>query len=415
MRRSAGIVNALIEAGADVRVASGTFVDRESFFHPETRFINLPAHRILNRKTGEHFYYSPRGKKIKDPEFDEQAWREDRDSIIHDTLAKEPAHAMLVEFWPFSRRREFSSTVETVLDSNAGLAHRPLIFSSARDILDTSNSQKKSRSKIDSEQHKAADLIRTHVDHVLIHSDPRLVAFEDGFAYWDDIKDKATYTGYVLNDDAVSQPGDKREKMVVVSTGSGSTGVGLIKAAARARPYTTLKDHKWVYILGPRMGKDERVRALSAIAEFGNAARVPVGSTEIFDHRPDLPQLLRRADFAISLAGYNTTLETLASGVPAVLVPKFQERKEKAPWSDSEQKGRLVKLDRRGMLHMAYPSTAIKPKNFAGVINRAVHEGPGRVHLDFNGAAKTAEIVLQKIEERFGISPHTALEPAGHS
>ena len=98
---------------------------------------------------------------------------------------------MVVEFWPFSRRREFTSAVNIVL-SQKSLPYRPLIFSSARDILDTSNSMKKTANQVAKDQRKSVKMIRDSVDKVLVHADPALVSFAEGFAYWRKIEKKAS-------------------------------------------------------------------------------------------------------------------------------------------------------------------------------------------------------------------------------
>lgn len=400
MRRLACIANYLVEKGARVRVASGTFIDKENFFHPEIDFIELPAHRIWNSKDGKWFHYGANGRKIEDTNFDENKWKKKREKIFRRALKQEPIHAMVVEFWPFSRRREFTSAVNIVL-SQKSLPYKPLIFSSARDILDTSNSMKKTANQVAKDQRKSVKMIRDSVDKVLVHADPALVSFAEGFAYWRKIEKKTIYTGYVVTDNAREKMGDERNtKMVVVSTGSGSTGLDLIKAAAKARRFSTLRDHNWTYILGPRMEKSHKIQALREIARFGNGSQV--GSTAVYNHRADLPQILRRASLSISLAGYNTTLEVLASGVPAILVPKFKVRTVGKPWADAEQKGRLHKINAKHLATFVYPSTAIKPRSFAAKIDRAHRESVNRATLNFQGARNSAEIVLGQVKERFG-------------
>lgn len=405
MRRSAGIANALVLAGANVRVASGTFVDRENFFRSNIRFIDLPEHRVYNKKLNIWYHYDNKGRKVQDHDFDEKAWRTNRDDVIIKALEEEPVHAVLVEFWPFSRRREFSSTIDRISKINIGKLGKPLIFSSSRDILETANSMKKSAEQIDKEQRKTVELIQKYVDRVFIHGDSKLVRLEQEFKFWKQIASKVLYTGYVVDDKAKPNPEHKRRDRVVVSVGSGSAGLGLILAAARTRPHTDLRQHNWIYILGPRMQPEEKIRARKEIQELEKTQRGLLGKTEIHDHRPDLPKLLSSAGFSISLGGYNTTLEILVSGAPGVLVPKFVERKQQKPWTDAEQKLRLIKLAKKGFVHMAYPNTAIKAPNFGGLINRAYKERNSRATLDFNGAGNTARIVLEQIQKRFQISP----------
>jgi predicted glycosyltransferase len=404
MRRSAGIANALARAGVEVRVASGTFVDRGSFFHPAVRFINLPEHRVLNKKKNLWYHYDAKGQKIEDQGFDEKAWQRQRDDVILAALQEKPAHAVIVEFWPFSRRREFSSTIDRISRLSQGKLGRPLIFSSSRDILETANSMEKSEGQILKEGRKTVELIQKYVDRVFIHGDRHVARLEQEFPFWKQISTKTEYTGYVVESSARPHPQQKRYKVVVVSVGSGSAGLGLIQAAARARPLTTLRKLNWLFILGPRMQKEDRDKARSCVEQVMQANARLVGKTEIYDHRPDLPQLLKTSEFSISLGGYNTTLEMLLSEVPGVLVPKFVERKGRNPWTDMEQKLRLIRLAKKNFVHMAYPNTACKAESFSGLINRAVRERNARSRLDMNGAEKTARQVQHYIEQRFRLS-----------
>lgn len=178
-RRSSGIANALSRAGADVRVASGTFVNSHVFFDPNIELVKLPKHRIW--KDGEWLVYNKDNKRVSDKNFDESKWRQARNEVIRDAVINHPPHAVLVEFWPFSRRREFTQVVNTILE-NCPYGHRPLVFSSARDILDTARSQKKSKKQVRDDQQRASKLIAEKVDHVLVHGDPNFISFDQGFA-----------------------------------------------------------------------------------------------------------------------------------------------------------------------------------------------------------------------------------------
>ena len=96
---------------------------------------------------------------------------------------------------------------------------------------------------------------------------------------------------------------------ILVSAGGGDVGADIFAAAldaARANP-----QRHWRLLVG---GGDAADRARSLIATApANALVEPA--------RPDFRQMLHHADMSISMAGYNTALDLLQTGTPAVLIP----------------------------------------------------------------------------------------------
>ncbi len=87
--------------------------------------------------------------------------------------------------------------------------------------------------------------------------------------------------------------------------------------------------------------------------DFPAADREPIATASqeairIFDFVPDLPERLERSNVIVSMAGYNTVCEILASGRPAVLVPRVTPRQEQLlrarRW---QQQGRTRLIDPR--------------------------------------------------------------------
>jgi predicted glycosyltransferase len=155
---------------------------------------------------------------------------------------------------------------------------------------------------------------------------------------------KTRFCGYltrptVQDEEAAVAPTDR--PLVLVSVGGGGDGARLLSAVAESLAARLLtSDVDWLLVGGPflpvdvRSHVDERIRGLHHV--------------RYVDFVPDLPLAMRRAAAVIAMGGYNTVCEILASGTPALLVPRVQPRLEQ--WI------RAKALARRGHVRMIHPS-----------------------------------------------------------
>ena len=110
-------------------------------------------------------------------------------------------------------------------------------------------------------------------------------------------------------------------------------------------------------------------------------------------NRPDFSQLLANCRLSISQAGYNTLMETLQAGAPAVIVPF-------AGGSETEQTMRARLLAQRGWIDMVEES-ALSPRSLADAVDRAARRTRhGSAALRLDGAAKSAAMVAGWAQER---------------
>ena len=97
----------------------------------------------------------------------------------------------------------------------------------------------------------------------------------------------------------------------------------------------------------------------------------------------EMLQVLAAARLSISQAGYNTTLEVLAAGTPAVVVPF-------AAGSETEQTLRARLLEERRRL-VVVEEAGLTPRRLADGIARALAlPPPPPLPLRLDGAAETA-------------------------
>ena len=165
-----------------------------------------------------------------------------------------------------------------------------------------------------------------------------------------------------------------------------------MRAALAARSATGARSLDWRLLTGPRLPEaDYR----SIVAEAAAQAAQGGGAIVVERFRPDFPQLLRQASLSVSQGGYNTTIDLLRAGVPAIVVP-FGAQEE------TEQEDRARRLAARGYLHVLDEAEL---GALAGVIDAALADAPRRramapVDFALDGAARTAEIVALHARRR---------------
>jgi predicted glycosyltransferase len=109
--------------------------------------------------------------------------------------------------------------------------------------------------------------------------------------------------------------------------------------------------------------------------------------------RPDFTCLLQGCHLSISQAGYNTVMEVLDAGVPAVVAPY-------AGGLESEQTLRAKRLAARGVLQVV-DEQALNAATIAAAIERALAAPPSRLGgLDTGGAERTPGLLREALAER---------------
>ncbi len=287
-------------------------------------------------------------------------------------FAAERPKVLLTEMFPFGRRQMRFELVP-LLEAARAAPWRPQIVSSVRDILTTLKQPGKIAWIVETAQR--------FYDRILVHGDPRLIPFERTFPQVAALGDRIRYTGYVVDSripERVAGAGGE----ILISTGGGAVAEPLVRAVIDAYPTSPYRDRTWRVLIGYSLA-EERFQALCALAPEGLL---------IERSRSDFLTLLSRAALSISQAGYNTSLEVLAAGVPAVVVPF-------AAGGESEQtlrarllaeSGRLVLAEEAGLsgarlndaMARAFALSQTAPRE------RALQLGAAPVSLD--GAVETA-------------------------
>ncbi|UWQ41985.1 glycosyltransferase [Leisingera aquaemixtae] len=295
-----------------------------------------------------------------------EAYRSRRKDALCAALHRLQPDVLITELYPFGRRslrQEFLA----LLESAAALPRRPVILSSIRDILAPPSKPEKTE--------KADAVIARHYDAVLVHSDPTATRLEASWPVSPMLAGRLRYTGYVAPPAAGSHPKLAGRGEVLVSAGGGSVGTPLYRAALEAA--RQMPDTPWRLLVG---GSDAGAR----IAEFAKA-----GSPALLGPaRKDFRQMLSHAAASVSMCGYNTALDLLQAGTPAVLIP-FDAGNE------TEQGLRAASLAPLNGIEVV-KTADLTPEALCAAVKAAMQAPPRLAGgFRFDGAARSVEIAAE--------------------
>ncbi len=337
-------------------------------------FVQLPPLRTRDESFSELLDHS--GRAIDD------AWKAARCARLLALYRALEPRALLIEMFPFGRR-QMRFELLPLLEAAAQSTPRPQVLCSLRDVLTRNRRPEKTAWMLDTFAH--------YFDLALVHGDPDFLPLERSFPEAAGIAAKLRYTGYVVEATPASDAGTDGTGEAIVSTGGGAVAGPLIEAALAARALSPLAEAPWRFLIGPNMAE----------AAFRDLVARPSAGVIIERARPDFRSLLARARLSISQAGYNTVLEVLAAGVPAVVVPF-------AAGSETEQSLRAGLLAERGALTLV-EAAALTPASLAAAITAALARGRARTGigtgteggvagLNLRGMQTTVDILRERLD-----------------
>jgi len=300
---------------------------------------------------------------------------------------KEKPDLFLVELYPFGRKA-FRFELDPLLDAIRNQKPSACrVVCSVRDILVEKEDQQK-------HEGRAVDTLNRYFDAVLVHSDPSLIKFEETFLRRAEIRIPLFYTGYI----AKKPPGNAGQQirsrleiedhdlMIVASAGGGSVGKPLLESAMCAFQKFSVDSaaHLFVYT-GPYIDAQDFVYLKSLANQ----------RVRIEKFTSDFLAYLAAADLSISMGGYNTSMNLLACGVPALVWPFGLNREQRLRAQRLAERGALKILDEEDLQH----------DRLARIIMQSLSEKhPGKLDIDLDGAANTARWLEDWFAERNNFS-----------
>ena len=359
LMRARRLAEALAARGFDVHLVSGG-MPIGGRLPRGVRTVQLPPIRVSDAS------FTP----LRDAQFEpiDDAYRERRCALLLAAYEAAQPAAVLFETFPFGRR-SLRFELFPLLERIDATRPQPLVIASLREILQVQQKPAREREML--------DWAARFVDAIFVHGDPRFARFEDTFSFADELTPPVHYTGFVHgdSDDNAANDGRPRDE-VVVSAGGGGVGIALLATALAAQQHSRFAHLTWRVLAGPN------------IPEAGLARlRSNAGPNAIVERsRVDFAALLRRAFVSVSQAGYNTTMDVMASGARPVVVPFTGN-------GETEQRARGERLRDFGLAAVVDDRT-LTPQTLARAVDDAgTRTGFTRWDFESDGAARTAALL----------------------
>ena len=218
-------------------------------------------------------------------------------------------------------------------------------------------------------------------DRICIYGMPEVFDPRVAYAPYLDHARHVDFTGYIVSSlkRAARKIARGQRKKVLVTFGGGGDG------ARRAEIYLQALAERPVswdshIITGPLM--DSRMK--KNIRKRANKLQ-PIGSVRVQRFHRNIPDLLRRVDAVVSMAGYNSCAEILQSGVSAVLLPRSFPRQE--------QLIRANLMAKRGWVTVL-PEAESDPHNLLKAVETALASPRQKQSTaDLDGLSRLCEII----------------------
>lgn len=311
-----------------------------------------------------------------------RAQAERRRLIDEAVRATQPA-VLLVELFPFGRKKFAGEILPMIRAARSQRGGAVLVACSLRDILVDA--------RPDQQHHddRARWLADRYFDAVVVHSDEAFARLQDSFHPTRAMRTPVFHSGYVILARERAEPAPRGEHLLV-SAGGGIVGETLFRTALAARDLLA-RPLPLRIVAGPFL-PEPQWRALQAQA-------AGLAGVELVRHVPDMVDEMRRARASLSQCGYNTALDLVVSGVPALVVPYETV-------TENEQRGRADKLAGLGAM-LCLPSDDLQPQPLAQAIERLLAFTPRPAALALDGAKRSADWLAARLQSR-----HTTKEPA---
>ena len=192
-----------------------------------------------------------------------------------------------------------------------------------REVLDTPETVQR-----EWEELGEADTLRRLIDEVWVYGDASVHDLSATGEAPAALEERMRYTGYLAHgrdaaetthgseaSGALAGNAEVAEAFILTTAGGGSDGINLLRAAAAAR---VPDGYRHVVVTGPQLDA----------ARFYEVAQAAGPRTIVRRTWPGMSHHIQRAAAVISMAGYNTVSEILASDTPALLVPRETPRLE---------------------------------------------------------------------------------------
>jgi predicted glycosyltransferase len=313
--------------------------------------------------------------------------RDLRTRLIREAIAAFEPHALLVDHMAGGVWNELLPALECLHQLGAA---RPVTVLGLRDILDDPAELRRRWQEDGTEE-----LIHRHYDEILVYGDPAIFDTTKAYGLDELAPDRIHACGFVVAElipgsrEAVRQRlGVKDRPLVLITGGGGRDAFGMMTTCldslasleAALRPAALL-------VPGPLMDPEERRIVHDRAAMLKLAC---------FDRLPDLTSYVAAADMMIGMAGYNSSVEALAEGLPTLLVARNGPSAEQTMRADLFRRRGLVDSVRIDQLDVA---------DLAQRLARVERRRDAAPAIDVDGAARAAARLLASLDRQEVAAP----------
>lgn len=264
-----------------------------------------------------------------------------RKELIRSAVVSFRPHVLLVDHMPHGAMGELLPALQALRNSGADTR----IVLGLRDILD---SPAVVRQRWQSEG--AYEAIERYYDTVLVYGEREVFDMADQYGFSPTITGRLRYSGYVCTPEPPRYPARARAKclagaapdtkLISVMAGGGADAYPMMRACLDALPAIQAEQPAVMMLnTGPFMPTELR-------RDLQNRARALPGAS-VSISVSDTLSYMEAADLVVAMCGYNTTMELLRSGRPAILIPRAGP--------SAEQRTRAQLFAERGWVKMLDP------------------------------------------------------------
>ena len=294
-----------------------------------------------------------------------------RRTLIEAAVQQHRPAVLLVELFPFGRKKFAGEILPMIRLARRQRGGPAKVVCSLRDILVDARPDQRHHDD------RARWITDRYFDAVIVHADPAFARLEESFRPSRPMRTPVHYSGYVVPQ-RPAVPDTNRAPHLLVSAGGGIVGGGLYRTVLQARE-----------LLGSPMSLRIIAGPFLPESEWLALERLTAGQhgVELVRHVPDMVAEMRLARASISQCGYNSALDIVGAGVPALVVPY------ETP-SENEQRTRADRLAALGAMQML-PVAELNPRNMARAIEQLLCFRPRPAALDLQGANHTAQLMAR--------------------
>lgn len=293
-----------------------------------------------------------------------------REALILKAVIEDSPDILLVDHAPAGMNGELLSTLAFIRRELPGTQ----VILGLRDILDSPQTVREIW-----RQQGIIPLLENLYDRVLVYGCRSVFDVVDGYAIPQHVAEKLSYCGYVSRPPVPRSPKPAAHNpTVLVTAGGGEDGYFLMDAYLKALAVGIKGRVRSRIVTGPLMSAARR----STLDQLAGGDP----DIEIIAATMNLPQMLAESDLVVAMGGYNTSVEIIASGKPAIIVPRAAPR--------AEQRMRAAVLAQMGLVRSVEPGAEVE-RRLGQAIEEVLAGAPlrGSGHgLDLDGAKRVGDL-----------------------